>query len=158
MYDPLNTHDFAYDSKENEVIVVDRSPRLSSDIGPEAVGKRVLADAFYLSDKFVDESPCPDWIVQGDIFADIAQITFNAWSEFQSHSRIWCSGLQRTSRGACEIRARMRPLDACPEQLPAKHFAGIRDRIRWPDRPSHLWTATLWLFPPGPSNTSARNR
>lgn len=55
-----------------------------SNIGSQAIRKRVLADAFYLSDKFFDERPCTDRIVQGDIFADISQIIFNARSEFQS--------------------------------------------------------------------------
>lgn len=64
---------------------MDRSPRIGPNIGSQTVIKRILADAFYLSDKFIDERPCTDRIMQRDIFADISQIIFNAWSEFQPH-------------------------------------------------------------------------
>ena len=85
MNDRLNTYDFTHDSKKNEVVLVDGSPRFGSDIGSETVGKRIFADAFYLSDKFVHERPCAGRIVQRDIFADVGKIIFNAWSKFQSH-------------------------------------------------------------------------
>ena len=53
MDDPLDAHNFSDDSEENDVISVNRSTGIRSNVGSQTKGERMAANAFNLGYKFI---------------------------------------------------------------------------------------------------------
>jgi hypothetical protein len=85
MDNPLDAHNLSDDSKENDVVPVNRGTGIRPNVISQAKGKRMAANAFNLGNKFIYESLGTDWIILCNVRSDNSQIVLDPRREFELH-------------------------------------------------------------------------